>query len=425
MIIWNLAATAGFIAAFVALTLRWLSFCGVDLPAPFSAPMPVRTKAHPNRQELIRVFLSALLFRLVFAWASLFIYNFLSGEPLSVFELPELWLRWDAPHYVKLVELGYSGYLEDGQPLFLVFFPLYVWMTRALTLLIPHTALAGLTGSALCFAGGCVYFYRLGCAEYGRETARRALLLLTAYPFSFFFGGVMTESLFFLTTAAALWHIRRHEWFRFALWGILAALTRMMGLLLIGAAFAELGMQVRPIALPKESRRKGWLTILKRTPLLIAPLLGTGIYLMLNVWVTGDPFAFTRMQEHWNQGFQWFPSVLAYLAQHALTWYNVSTRLEMWLPELLLFPCFAVLLWRSWKKHRSMFTLYGFVYLILNYCLSWLLSAGRYLSCCLPCFFFAAEVLENKRGCTELWIGGMAILQVLFLYRYFCWGQVM
>ena len=79
------------------------------------------------------------------------------------------------------------------------------------------------------------------------------------------------------------------------------------------------------------------------------------------------------------------------LAKNALTWPNITTRWEMWMPELVLFPVFAALLWRSWKKHRSMLTLYAFVYFILNYCLSWLLSAGRYLSCALPYFLFAAE----------------------------------
>jgi len=426
MLLWNATATAAFLVALGVLTLRWLWSCGVQLPAPFSMPMPVREGRNPSREELAQVFLAALVFRAVFFLGSWFLYHFLSGEALGLSELPDLWLRWDAPHYVKLVELGYGGYLEDGQPLFLVFFPLYVWLTRALTVLIPSPAVAGLTVSAVCFAGGCVYLYRLGCVEYGRSTARRTLVLLAAYPFSFFFGGVMTESLFLLTTSAALWHIRRHEWGRFAVWGAFAALTRMMGLILIGAALAELGSAMRLFApCPAGERKTNWITLCKRLPLLFSPLLGSAAYLALNAHVTGDPFAFTQMQEHWSQGFQWFPSVLAYLARYAFTWDKISTRWEMWLPELLLFPIFSILLWRSWKNHRSMLTLYGFVYFILNYCLSWLLSAGRYLACDLPCFLFAAAALEDKPQRTGLLVGGMAILQVCFLYRYFCWGQVM
>ena len=249
-----------------------------------------------------------------------------------------------------------------------------------------------------------------------------ALALLCAFPFAFFFGGIMTESLFFLTTAAGLYHIRRRQWFRYALWGVLAAMTRMQGVLLIGAAVAELCCWVRPFA-RGEKGRLGY--VVKRLPLLCLPVVGSLAYFALNYHVTGNPFAFTVMQEHWSQGFLWFPKVLEYVAKNAFTWPNVLTRWEMWIPELVLFPVFAALLWRSWKKHRSMLTLYGFVYFILNYCLSWLLSAGRYLSCALPYFLFAADELEGRPRRTAAVLTLMAVLQMVLLYRYFCWGQVM
>lgn len=419
---WELTATGLFCLAAGALFLRWLAQSGARLKAPFSDPLPGRPGEEPERARLWAVFIGALLFRLLFAIGGLILYNILSGAEAGLSDLPRLWTRWDAQHYVKLAQLGYGGYIEDGKPLFLVFFPLYVWLTRALTWLIPDAALAGLAVSALCFAGGCVYLYRLAAEEYGARTAQRTLALLCAFPFAFFFGGIMTESLFFLTTAAGLYHIRRHQWSRFALWGILAAMTRMQGVLLIGAAVAELCCQVKPFA-RGEKGRLGY--VIRRVPLLCLPAVGSLVYFALNYHVTGDPFAFTVMQEHWNQGFLWFPKVLSYLAKNALAWTNVLTRWEMWIPELLLFPIFAVLLRRSWKKHRSMLTLYAFVYFILTYCLSWLLSAGRYLSCALPCFLFAADELEGKPRLTAALLTGMAVLQAILLYRYFCWGQVM
>lgn len=423
--LWNVAATAVFLLFFSGLVLRWLASCGAKVPAPFSDPLPARRGEVPAVEALVKVFFLALLFRLAVAVLSLLLYNGLNGGAPGLADIPSLWCRWDAPHYVKLVQLGYGGYIEDGQPLFLVFFPLYVWLVRALGLVVSDTALAGMAVSWLCFSWGSVYFYRLGCEEYGRARAKRGLLLLWLFPFSFFFGGIMTESLFLLTTAAGLYHIRRHEWGRFALWGVLAAMTRMQGVILIGAAVAELGTSLRPLALTGEARKGALLRGVKPLPLLCLPVLGSCVYFALNYHVAGDPFAFTVMQRHWSQGFMWFPKVLTYLAKNALTWPKVTTRWEMWIPELLLFPLFALLLWRSRKKHRSMLTLYGTVYFILNYCLSWLLSAGRYLSCALPCFFFAADELEGKPRRTAALGAGMFLLQMVFLYRYFCWGQVM
>lgn len=423
--LWNIAATLIFLLAAGVLVLRWLAACGARIPAPFSDPLPARQGEMPDRRTLGKIFLAALLFRLAAALGSLILYNNLAETTVGLAELPELWCRWDAPHYVKLAELGYGGYLENGQPLFLVFFPLYVWLTRAVAALFGYTALAGMAVSFLCFAWGSVYLYRLGCEEYGPRTARRALFLLTLYPFSFFFGGIMTESLFFLTTTAGLYSIRRHAWGKAAVWGILAAMTRMQGVLLIGAAAAELGNQIRLLEGSGAGRWRAFAAFGKKLPVLCAPVLGSLVYLALNAAVTGEPFAFTRMQAHWSQGFRWFPEVLAYLARNALTWPKILTRWEMWIPELALFPVFALLLWKSWKRHRSMLMLYGFVYFILNYCLSWLLSAGRYLSCAVPCFLFAADELADKPRRTAALLVVMTLLQAVFLYRYLCWGQVM
>ena len=421
-LLWEWAATGLFFLAAGALVMRWLAQSGVEVNSPFDHPLPQRTGEAPGGERLAAVFTGALLFRLLFALGSLLLYNVLSKAGVGLQELPQLWVRWDAQHYVKLTELGYGGYIEDGKPLFLVFFPLYVWLTRAMAWLIPNTALAGMAVSALCFAGGCVYLYRLAAEEYGERIALRSLALLCAFPFAFFFGGVMTESLFFLTTAAGLYHIRKHQWFRYALWGVLAAMTRMQGVLLIGAAVAELCCQVRPFVRGEKGRLGN---VARRLPLLGLPAVGSLVYFALNYHIAGDPFAFTAMQEHWSQGFMWFPKVLSYLAKNALTWPKVFTRWEMWIPELLLFPVFGLLLWRSWKRHRSMLTLYAFVYFILNYCLSWLLSAGRYLSCALPCFLFAADELEGRPRLTAALLAVMAVLQTVLLYRYFCWGQVM
>lgn len=423
--LWNILASLLFSAAFAALVLRWLASGGVNLPAPWSEPLPDRCRGRVSAASLARVFIIGLAFRIVYAFVTLFLFQLISGTQIGLGGLPELWCRWDAPHYVHLTELGYGGYLDDGQPLFLVFYPLYVWLTRAVSLLIPNIPLAGLAVSWICFAGGCTYFYALGVEEYGEKLARGGLLVLVSFPFAFFFGGIMTESLFFLTTAAGLYHIRRHQWLAAGLWGVAAALTRMQGVLLAGAAVAELVNQQRPFDQIGSDRRRAYLNIMTKLPVLFLPFLGSLAYFGLNFYITGDPFAFTRMQAHWSQGFRWFPEVLAYLANNALTWSPVSTRWEMWIPELLLFPVFVLLICRSWKRHRSMFVLYSTVYFILNYCLNWLLSAGRYLSCALPCAFFAADWLEDRPRWRIVLILVMWVLQMIFLIRYFSWGQVM
>lgn len=424
-IVWNVVATGIFFFVAADLVLRWLGMSGVALPVPFLTPLPEGVGTFVTSNKLWKVFFSAVAFRVAVALGSFLLYDMLSGGITDIWDLPSLWIRWDGTHYVKLVELGYDGYVENGQNLFLVFFPLYVWIVRGVRLLIPNTALAGILVSILCFGGGSVYLYALAAEEYGERKARRALALLWMFPFSFFFGGIMTESLFFLTTVAGLYHIRKHQWRMASLWGIAAALTRMHGVILIGAAIAELVNWKKPFCKQGAERWEVLSEILKKLPLLCTPVLGSLGYLALNYHVTGDPFAFLIMQKHWSQGFMWFPKVLTYLLRNALSWYNPIVRWELWVPEVVLFPLFAWLLWKSRKKHRSMFVLYAFVYFTLNYCLSWLLSAGRYLSCGVPFFLFGAEELEGHPKWTVTLLAVMGVLQCVFLYRYFCWGQVM
>ena len=413
-LLWTVLVSGAVIALGLALVLRWLGAAGV--PVPLAARTPASACCQVGREEEAAVFLLALVFRLViFALVGLFACLVLypgSGMDTAL----GIWKRWDALHYVNLAELGYSGYVEDGKHLFLVFFPLYPWLMRLVSAFTGHTMAAGLLISFLSHAGGCVYCYKLAAWELGRGAARRAVLFLSVFPYAFFFGGIMTESLFLLTTAAGLWYIRRHRWWLAGLAGILAAMTRMHGILLIGAAAAEL---------VEDRGRFDWREIGRRLPALLLPAAGTLVYLLLNWRVGGDPFTFTIMQEHWSQGFCWISDTLWYVLQNALYYASEAVRYQIWIPTLVLFPIFFALAVYARRRFRSMYTLYGFVYLVLNYSLSWLLSAGRYLSCALPFFLFAAALTEKRRWLTALLLGGMSLGFGLTLYGYLTGGQIM
>lgn len=413
-LIWTVALSGLVVALGLILVFRWLGSAG--LPVPGYRPCPASRRVEPGHRTCVGVFAAALLFRLaVFLAVAAYACLVLSPNAGSGWAL-EIWKRWDALHYVNLAELGYGGYIENGRHLFLVFFPLYPWLVRLVSLLTGNTMAAGLLVSFLCYAGGCVYLYKLAAWELGESAARRAVTFLSLFPYAFFFGGVMTESLFFLTTSAALWQIRRHRWWAAGVWGVLAALTRMHGLLLIGAAVAELVEHLGGFR---------WREIFRRLPALLLPVLGTAGYLTLNWYITGDPFAFTEMQKHWSQGFCWISDTLWYVLENALHYPTVSVRYEIWIPTILLFPLFFALLWWAGKRFRSMYTLYAFACLTLNYSLSWLLSAGRYLSCALPFFLFAAALTEKRRWLSVLLAAGMAVGFLWNLGGYLTGGQIM
>ena len=336
--------------------------------------------------------------------------------------------RWDAAHYIHLIEEGYQGYTEDGQHLFLVFFPGYVWAARLLRLVIPSTALAGMALSCLCYGGACCYLYRLAGEAYNGRVARDALLYMSLFPFSFFSGLVMTEGLFLLATTGACWYAWRGKWLAFGLFGALAALTRMTGLLVSAVGVIRLLEAYRPLEPPvRKSLGRCWKPLLLRLPLTLLPAAGTLLYLLLNLWVDGDPFAFASHQEHWHQGYLWISQVVEYIGRYLGDNLGSSFGWAVWAPALALFVVgLALLYWAALRKgHPAGLLAYGFCFFVATYSLSWLLSAGRYLSTCFVLFLFLAKLTQRRPALRAALLGGEGVLLGVYLCAFLAGAQVM
>ena len=336
--------------------------------------------------------------------------------------------RWDAAHYIRLIEEGYQGYTENGQHLFLVFFPGYVWAARLLRLVIPSTALAGTALSCLCYGGACCYLYRLAGEAYNGRVARDALLYMSLFPFSFFSGLVMTEGLFLLATTGACWYAWRGKWLAFGLFGALAALTRMTGLLVIVVGVIRLLEAYRPLEPPVgKSLGRCWKPLLLRLPLTLLPAAGTLLYLLLNLWVDGDPFAFASHQEHWHQGYLWISQVVEYIGRYLGDNLGSSYGWAVWAPALALFVVgLALLYWAALRRgHPAGLLAYGFCFFVATYSLSWLLSAGRYLSTCFVLFLFLAKLTQRRPALRAALLGGEGVLLGVYLCAFLAGAQVM
>ena len=336
--------------------------------------------------------------------------------------------RWDAAHYIRLIEEGYQGYTENGQHLFLVFFPGYVWAVRLLRLVIPSTALAGTALSCLCYGGACCCLYRLAGEAYNSRVARDALLYMSLFPFSFFSGLVMTEGLFLLATTGACWYAWRGKWLAFGLFGALAALTRMTGLLVIAVGVIRLLEAYRPLEPPVgKSLGRCWKPLLLRLPLTLLPAAGTLLYLLLNLWVDGDPFAFASHQEHWHQGYLWISQVVEYIGRYLGDNLGSSFGWAVWAPALALFVVgLALLYWAALRKgHPAGLLAYGFCFFVATYSLSWLLSAGRYLSTCFVLFLFLAKLTQRRPALRAALLGGEGVLLGVYLCAFLAGAQVM
>ena len=155
--------------------------------------------------------------------------------------------------------------------------------------------------------------------------------------------------------------------------------------------------------------------------------MGTASYLLLNWHVDGDPFAFTGHQEHWHQGSMWVSKVVEYLIHYAKNYASQSVGWAIWLPSLVLFAGFLSVLWLSAlrRENRPSLLLFSLGYFTANYSLSWLLSAGRYLSGGFPLFLLLAALAQRHPRLRDLLLLTECLFLGIYLYAYANNAQIM
>lgn len=139
---------------------------------------------------------------------------------------------WDGSWYRLIAVEGYEpvgGFLAKA-----AFWPLYPWLMRwgsDLSGISPESV--GYLISLAAFFGALLLLYRLVSLDFDATIARRTLWALALFPTAFFFNAVYTESLFLLLTAGCLLAARQGNWWLAGLVGLLAALTRSAGVMLL------------------------------------------------------------------------------------------------------------------------------------------------------------------------------------------------
>ncbi len=426
----SILVTAVIVVLFFMLTLKALSEFGMNgaITSRFNT-LELGVESNISEGETIRkIFFMSLFSRIMILIIGMIIVKTFNEGDKNIMDCLAEIQKWDTRHYINLVEKGYSGYVEDGKHLFLVFFPAYVWIVRLVRVVIPNTMLAGILVSIICYALGCSYTYKIARHYYNEKVAKQSVVYLSLFPFSFFSGLVMTEGLFLLATAGACYYAIKRKWVLFGLFGILASTTRMVGVLVIIFAGIEIVKEYKPLEKPViESMKKNMVKLIRYVPILITPLIGTLIYWGLNYYVDGDMFAYITHQEHWSQGFMWFPKVIEYLSNYFIGRINEAVTWQIQFPALALLFIFVIIMFMGIKNKVTPASLliYTFCYVVINYCLSWLLSAGRYLSCCFAIFIILAKITEEKESSKAMIIGLEAIFLGIYFVSYLTGGMIM
>lgn len=186
---------------------------------------------------------------------------------------------WDAGWYRSIAEVGYAGLPNES----LRFFPLFPLLGRGLGWVLldhPEVALVLLANGAALVAGALLH--RLALIETkDAELAARSAWYLALFPAALALVLAYAEAILLVAALAMFLALRTRRWWVAVLWGIVAGLTRPLGILLVIPAAIEARRGFRTASRPER---------LARIAAVASPGLGTLTYLIWTDRVYGGFF---------------------------------------------------------------------------------------------------------------------------------------
>lgn len=331
----------------------------------------------------------------------------------------EAWTRYDATLYARLARDGYQA-----SPFYrAAFFPLQPLATAIVAPLTGgNTYIAGIVVSNVaCFFAllglGMLALHEANGAGDDQQmaTARRAMLYLTVYPMALFLFAGYAESLFLALATWCLVAIRRGGWWQAGVLGLLAAMTRQMGLFL---------------ALPfayDYATRAGWRLRGLRLNAAWVLLIPGGLLIFMGwLWYTlGDPLAFQHAEGHWEHVFSppWvtFPWAWRLLLRERNSLFLYKDVID--LVAVLLFAALIVVGARRLRLGDTVYCVAVWLLALSYPATGWpLQSDARYMLAAFPCFLTLARL--GRRPWLHALIVAIFGVVLVLVTQYFVRGAL-
>lgn len=314
-----------------------------------------------------------------------YIVTYLNSAPASSLTIVvDMFYRWDASNYVDIAKNWYVNAGNEAN--FIVFFPLYPMLIRALTFDFSYIKLSALAVSNICSLIAFLYIYKLAKLEFNESVALKAVLFLSIFPLAYFLSVPYTEGLFFALVIASVYYARLGRWQLAGFISMFAALTRIGGVLLL------------PVLLVEYFHQKNWKP--RKTELNVVwiffALAGFLIFLGINYQVTGYPFAFVSTEAtHWGTVFgPWSGLTAAYYWARTASYPDyISVGIAP-----IVFAAFGLLMIivSVWRRLRPVYTVYMFLSWALAFSSSWWISGPRYVMAMFPMFMIFGLLTDRK-----------------------------
>src|ERR1051325_776066 len=312
-----------------------------------------------------------------------------------------IWNQWDAPHYLDIARDGYVTTGEERR--WIVFFPLFPWLTRAASVVTGDELVGAFIVSTIASLFIAWLFFKLVRLDEDDEIARQSVWYLSIFPAAYFLHIPYTEAVFIALAVGSFYAARRGRWEAAGVVGAPAALTRINGMLLAPALALEAWTEYR------KTRRfdARWLWVL---------VIGAGAlaYLWVNKSVTGEWFKFREYQdEHWNHTFT--PPLMAAVDAWRGIWLRPPSESIMVGWQAFLFTATArARAGGRWMRQRPSYALWATLHIALFTSVGLLLGSPRYSLAIFPIFTCFARITRDRPVLRALIVAWSLLFLALF-----------
>ena len=318
-----------------------------------------------------------------------------------------IWNTWDTPHYLEITQYGYSNSTVNERHLFIVFFPLLPLLTKTFSFLFQDYLLSALIVSNIAYIFAIFYLYKLVLLDFEKEDAIRSVIYFSIFPTAYFLHAAYTESLFLALTIASFYYARKDRWAVSGVLGMLAAMTRVTGIILIPVLLIE---YLHQREFKKENIRKDilWIGVIG---------LGFLIYLIINYVTYGDPLQFLEIQAgHWGMRLS-FPTKGFFYAWGSIFWRTPTDVISYGWSQLVFGILGLILTIYSFFRLRLSYSLYALATWLVVTSTSYWMSIPRFMLTIFPVFIVLA-ILGRRKEINYIVIFLSLIFYAVFLSQF-------
>lgn len=371
-----------------------------------------------------KIILLWLASRILF-YAVAVLYSAFSGEGASFTELMN---QWDCKRYQYIVDNGYTFPMDTDPQANWAFFPVYsivCVILKTITFGAVGTYQIGMFVSNICIiiAG----FFAVKLLD-NKKGAMLVPLLMFAGPYSFYFSGMMTESMFVMFIVLFFYFCRHRRYIPAGIMAAGASGTRIVGCILVFALLIEMYMDIvlkSDGEYGKDTLKisfagiKSFIVSMIKTPknifaVMLCPL-GIFSYMLYLYFFCGDGWAFKSVQIAWRDE-PMFPII-------GVLWKTCTGQIEPrytymgWACIFIL----SVYVYMLYRKYYSM-AVFGLITLLIPLC-SHVMSTCRFTVGTFVFYVGIEEIfnrIEAKKPCIKwLLLALLLAAEIVLLWNWY------